>query len=166
VVAGSPLRAKFQSRLTTNLDDKSLAIHGQVALDQKNPEHALDGFQAMMPPIEFGGTMFIPAVSCLYPTYVRGEAYFAAGQSSAAASEFQKIVDHSGIVGNCWTGALAHLGIARANALESRISRGEAADAARKRARVAYKDFLTLWKEADPDVPILQQAKQEYANLN
>jgi eukaryotic-like serine/threonine-protein kinase len=142
------------------------AIHGQVAVDRKNPEHALDGFQAMMPPIEFGATMFIPTVSCLYPTYVRGEAYLAAGQSSAAASEFQKIVDHRGIVGNCWTGALAHLGIARANALESRTSRGEASDAARKRARMAYKDFLTLWKDADPDVPILQQARQEYAKLN
>jgi eukaryotic-like serine/threonine-protein kinase len=142
------------------------AIHGQVALDRKNPEHALGGFQATILPIEFGATMFIPTVSCLYPTYVRGEAYFAAGQSSAAASEFQKIVDHSGIVGNCWTGALAHLGIARANARESRISRGDAADAARRRARVAYKDFLTLWKEADANVPILQQAKQEYAKLN
>ena len=58
--------------------------------------------------------------SCLYPTYVRGEAYLAAGQGSAAAAEFQKILDHSGIVWNCWTGALARLGVARANALQAR----------------------------------------------
>jgi hypothetical protein len=69
-------------------------------------------------------------LSCLYPTYVRGEAYLASGQGSAAAAEFQKILDHSGIVWNCWTGALAHLGLARANALQSRTSQGADADAA------------------------------------
>jgi hypothetical protein len=89
-----------------------------------------------------------------YPVYVRGEAYLAAGQGSAAAAEFQKILDHSGIVWNCWTGALAHLGRARANALQSRTSQGADADAARVRALAAYKDFLTLWKDADPDIPI------------
>ena len=89
----------------------------------------------------------------------------AAGQGSAAAAEFQKILDHSGIVWNCWTGALAHLGVARANALESRTSQGADADAARVRALAAYKDFLTLWKDADPDIPILKQAKAECAKL-
>ena len=97
--------------------------------------------------------------------YVRGEAYLAAGQGSAAAAEFQKILDHSGIVWNCWTGALAHLGVARANALQSRTSQGADADAARVRALAAYKDFLTLWKDADPDIPILKEAKAEYAKL-
>ena len=64
-------------------------------------------------------------ISCLYPIYVRGEAYLAAGQGNAAATEFQKILDHSGIVWNCWTGALAHLGVARANALEfENLARG------------------------------------------
>ena len=76
--------------------------------------------------------------------YVRGEAYLAVGQGSGAASEFQKILDHDGIVWNCWTGALARLGAARANALEARTSQGEDADAARVRALGAYKDFLTL----------------------
>jgi hypothetical protein len=67
--------------------------------------------------------------------------------------------------GNCWTGALARLGVARANALESKTSRGADADAARVRALSAYRDFLTLWKDADPDIPILKQAKAEYAKL-
>jgi hypothetical protein len=84
---------------------------------------------------------------------------------TAAAAEFQRILDHSSIVWNCWTGALAHLGIARANALELKTSQGAAADAARVRALAAYKDFLTLWKDADPEVPILKQAKTEYAKL-
>ena len=83
----------------------------------------------------------------------------------ASTAEFQKILDHSGIVWNCWTGALAHLGVARANALQSRTSQGEDADAARVRARAVYQDFFTLWRDADPDVPILKQAKAEYAKL-
>jgi hypothetical protein len=89
----------------------------------------------------------------------------AAGQGSAAAAEFQTILDHSGMVWNCWTGALAHLGGARANALQSRTSQGADADAARVRALNAYKDFFALWSTADPNIPILKQAKAEYAKL-
>jgi hypothetical protein len=70
-----------------------------------------------LPPIEYGQTYFIDQISCLYPTYIRGEAYLAARQGTQAAAEFQKILDHSGIVWNCWAGALARLGVARANAL-------------------------------------------------
>jgi hypothetical protein len=81
-------------------------------------------------------------------------------------SEFQKILDHSGIVWNCWTGALAHLGVARANALQSRTAQAADADAARVRELAAYKDFLMLWKDADPDIPILKQAQAEYAKLH
>jgi hypothetical protein len=88
-----------------------------------------------------------------------------AGQGKGAAAEFQKILDHGGIVWNCWTGALAHLGVARANALQSRSSQGADADAARVRTLAAYKDFLTLRKDADPDIPILKEAKAEYAKL-
>ena len=88
-----------------------------------------------------------------------------AGQGSAAAVEFQKILDHSGIVWNCWTGALAHLGMARANARQSRTLQGADADAARVRALAAYNDFLTVWKDADSDVPILKEAKAEYVKL-
>ena len=97
--------------------------------------------------------------------YVRGQAYLAAGQGNAAAAEFQTILDHSGIVWNCWTGALAHLGLARANALQSRTSQGADADAARVRALNAYKDFFALWNTADPNIPVLKEAKAEYARL-
>jgi eukaryotic-like serine/threonine-protein kinase len=153
------------------------AIHA-LALDKKTPASAVSALQAGSP-IELGGIQFVANISCLYHVYVRGEAYLAAGQGSAAAAEFQKIIDHSGIVWNCWTGALAHLGVARANALEAGYARvgtatstvqGEQSspadrDAARVRALAAYKDFLTLWKDADPDIPILKQAKAEYAKL-
>jgi hypothetical protein len=112
-----------------------------------------------------GQINFVLNISCLYPVYVRGEAYLAAGQGKESAAEFQKIIDHSGIVWNCWTGALAHLGVARANALQARTFQGADADAARVRALAAYKDFLTLWKDADPDIPILKQAKAEDTKL-
>jgi len=140
------------------------AIQVQLALDRKNPTAALNTLQAAFP-IEFGSIPFVNNVSCLHHIYVRGEGYLAAGQGTASAAEFQKILDHSGIVWNCWTGALAHLGVARANALQSRTSQGADADAARVRALAAYKDFLTLWKDADPDIPILKEAKAEYAKL-
>jgi eukaryotic-like serine/threonine-protein kinase len=134
------------------------AIQAQLALDKKNPAAALTALQAASP-IELAQS------SCLYHLYVRGEAYLAAGQGTAATAEFQKIIDHSGIVWNCWTGALAHLGVARAHALQARTSQGADADAARSRALAAYKDFLILWKDADPDIPILKEAKAEYAKL-
>ena len=142
------------------------AIQAQLALNH-NPSLALKSLQAAVPPLEFGVITFAANLcsSCLYPTYVRGEAYLASGQGAAAAAEFQKILDHSGIVWNCWTGALAHLGVARANALQARTAQGADADAARVRALAAYKDFLTLWKDADPHIPILKEAKGEYAKL-
>ena len=140
------------------------AIRAQIALNRNDPALALTALEAASP-IELGQIPFVSNISCLYPTYVRGEAYLAAGQGNAAAAEFQKIIDHSGIVWNCWTGALAHLGAARANALQARTSQGADADAARVRALTAYNDFLTLWKDADPDIPILKEAKAEYAKL-
>jgi len=141
------------------------AIRAQMALNQKNPAAAISSLQPAVPPIEYGQISFVANISCLYPTYIRGEAYLAAGQGKEAAAEFQKILDHSGIVWNCWTGALAHLGVARANALQAKNSTGADADAARVRALAAYKDFLTLWKDADADIPILKQAKTGYAKL-
>jgi len=140
------------------------AIRAQLAVNGKNPALALSTLQASSAS-EFAQINFVANLSCLYPTYIRGEAYLAAGKGKEAADEFQKILDHSGIVWNCWTGALAHLGVARANALEARTSRARDADATRVRALAAYKDFLTLWKDADPDIPILKQAKAEYAKL-
>jgi serine/threonine protein kinase/tetratricopeptide (TPR) repeat protein len=140
------------------------AIQAQLALDRRNPVSAGQIPQAANP-LELGQIAFVLNISCLYPIYIRGQAFLAAGHGSAAAIEFQKILDHNGIVWNCWTGALAHLGVARANALQSRTSQGADADAARVRALAAYKDFLTLWKDADPDIPVLKEAKAEYAKL-
>jgi serine/threonine protein kinase/tetratricopeptide (TPR) repeat protein len=172
-MAGDTGRAEFLARdlgkrfpLDTQMQSLWLpAIQAQLALDKKNTAVALTTLQAAST-IELGNILFVPNISCLYPTYVRGEAYLAAGQGNAAAAEFQKILDHSGIVWNCWTGALAHLGVARANALQSKTSQGADAGAARFRALAAYEDFLALWKDADPGVPILKQAKAEYAKLH
>jgi len=161
------------------------AIQAQLALNRNQPASALNALVAS--PIELGNIPFGNNISCLYHVYVRGEAYLADGQGSAAAAEFQEILDHGGIVWNCWTRALAHLGVARAYALEvgqggvgtdaaqagpeqsrrvqATPSSAPDAEAARTRALAAYKDFFTLWKDADPDIPILKQAKAEYAKL-
>jgi hypothetical protein len=96
---------------------------------------------------------------------IRSSIVARAGNGTAAGAEFPKIIDHSGIVWNCWTGALAHLGVARANALESRTSQGADSDASRVRALAAHKDFLALWKDADSDILLLKQTKAEYAKL-
>jgi hypothetical protein len=93
--------------------------------------------------------------NALFPVYVRGEAYLVAHQGGQAAAEFQKILDHRGIVVNRPIGALAHLGLAHAFTLQ-----GDTA-----KARAAYEDFLTLWKDADPEIPILIAAKAEYQKL-
>jgi serine/threonine protein kinase/Flp pilus assembly protein TadD len=173
-MVGDTARAKalaqdLGKRFPMDTQMKSLwlpAIRAQSALVRKNPAGALNALEATSSTsIELGAIGFVNNISCLYSTYLHGEAYLAAGQGNAAAAEFQKILDHSGIVWNCWTGALAHLGVARANVLQARTSQGADADAARVRALAAYKDFLTLWKDADPDIPILKQAKAEYAKL-
>ena len=91
----------------------------------------------------------------LYVIYLRGEAYLAAHKGNEAAAEFQKILDHRGIVLNRPIGALAHLQIGRAYVMQ-----GDTA-----KAKAAYQDFLTLWKDADPDIPILIAAKAEFAKL-
>jgi tetratricopeptide (TPR) repeat protein len=132
--------------LTINYDVPT--IRGIVALDRKNPEKALEALQPALP-YELADTKGLLATS------VRGDAYLAAHQGPQAAAEFQKVIDHSGISRNEPNAALAHLGLARAYALS-----GDAA-----KARVAYQDFFGLWKDADPDVPVLKQAKAEYAKL-
>jgi len=96
-----------------------------------------------------------PPAGPLSPVYFRGYAYLQAGQSREAASEFQRIVDHAGIVENSPLGALARLGLARASATIRDLAG----------ARTAYQDFHGLWKDADPDIPILKQAKAEYSKL-
>jgi eukaryotic-like serine/threonine-protein kinase len=105
--------------------------------------------------LQSAGPYELSSLGRLYPVYVRGEAYLAARQGSEAGVEFQKIQDHSGIVRCDPVGIFAHLGRARAYALQ-----GDTA-----RARAAYQDFLQLWKEADPDIPILKAATAEYAKV-
>jgi hypothetical protein len=92
----------------------------------------------------------------LMPIYERGQAYLMLRNGTAAASEFQKIIDHPGIVAANPVGVLAHLGLARALAIERDTSK----------SRTAYEDFFTLWKDADPDIPILLAARSEYAKLH
>jgi serine/threonine protein kinase/tetratricopeptide (TPR) repeat protein len=125
-------------------------LHAQLALNRKDPAKAIELLQAAAP-YELGNV----GEGALNPIYVGGEAYLAARQGREAATEFQKILDHRGVVVNSPIGALAHLGIARAYALQPDHAK----------ARNAYEDFFTLWREADADIPILKQAKAEYARL-
>jgi eukaryotic-like serine/threonine-protein kinase len=129
-------------------------LRGQLALDRKNAGEAIQELQKASP-YELGlpgDGSFAPA---LYPIYVRGEAYLAANRGSEAEAEFQKILNHRGVVVNEPIGALAHFGLARAYAMQGEVFQ----------ARTAYQDFLTLWKDADPDIPILSQAKADYGRL-
>jgi eukaryotic-like serine/threonine-protein kinase len=155
---GHPLNTQVQSLWLPS-------IRAQVALKRGAAGEAIKNLQPAVPPIEWALIAWAENISCLYPTYIRGQAYLASGQATAAAAEFQKVLDHGGLVWNCWTGALARLGLARATALQSKNSQGTDADAARVRALAAYKDFLTLWKDADANIPLLKQAKAEYARL-
>ena len=127
-------------------------IRAGVALERKDPNEAIELLKAAST-IELGypGNLAIP----MCPVYLRGEAYLMLRDGNRAAGEFQKFIDHRGLVQNFPWGALARLGLARACAMQ-----GDTA-----KARAAYQDFLTIWKDADPDVPILKEAKAEYAKL-
>src|SRR6266403_1455414 len=130
-------------------------LRARLALIHSNPQQAIDSLEIAAPyelGLPAGGFYNWPN---MYPVYVRGEAFLAAHRGREAAAEFQKILDHRGIVLNEPIGALAHLQLGRAYVLQ-----GDTA-----KARAAYQDFLTLWKDADPDIPILLQAKAEYAKL-
>jgi len=130
-------------------------LRARLAVNRGNSSEALETLRVAVP-YELGRTTFSNySWNGLYPVYVRGEAYLAAHQGSEAAAEFQKILDHRGIVWNSPIGALAHLQLGRAYAMAGDTTK----------ARAAYNDFLTLWKGADPDVPILKEAKAEYAKL-
>jgi hypothetical protein len=128
-------------------------IHAAVALHDGDADKAIAALAPAVP-YELGAASqnlnFL-----LYPVYLRGEASLAAKQGTAAAAEFQEILDHPGVVLNEPISALARLGLGRAHAL--------ARD--RDQAKIAYQDFFALWKDADPDIPILKQAKAEYAKL-
>jgi eukaryotic-like serine/threonine-protein kinase len=130
-------------------------LHAKLAVNKGNASEALKNLRVAAP-YELGvSTTSVYGWTALYPVFVRGEAYLAAHQGSEAAAEYQKIFDHRGIVVNELSGALAQLQIGRAYAM--------AGDTAK--AKSAYEGFLTLWKNADPDIPILKQAKAEYAKL-
>jgi serine/threonine protein kinase/tetratricopeptide (TPR) repeat protein len=130
-------------------------LRAKLAVSKGNASEALETLRAALP-YELGRTTYSSyGWTSLYPVYVRGEAYLAAHQGREAAAEFQKILDHRGIVQNEPIGALAHLGLAHAFAIQ-----GDTA-----KAKSAYQDFLTLWKDADPDIPILIATKAEYVKL-
>ncbi len=125
---------------------------GAASVIRRDPQMAINTL-AVSSPYELGQAT---AVSfCLYGVYLRGEAYLATRQGNAAAAEFQRILDHPGVVANEPIGALAHLGLGRAYALMGNTGK----------AKPAYQDFLALWKDADPNLPILKEAEAEYAKL-
>jgi eukaryotic-like serine/threonine-protein kinase len=131
------------------------ALRAQIALNRKNPTDAIDALQVAVP-----YDLAIPPTAgalqlSLYPVYVRGNAYLAARRGTEAAAEFKKILDHRGVVSNELIGALAHLGLARAYAANGDIAR----------SRAAYQDFFALWKDADPGIPRLVEARAEYSKL-
>jgi serine/threonine protein kinase len=129
------------------------SIRAAVELNRNNPANAIKLLQAAAN-VELSADSLFPGAT-MHPVYLRGLAYLALHQGPESAAEFQKIIEHRGLVANCPLGALAHLQLARAYALQ-----GDTA-----KARVAYQDFLTLWKDADLDIPILFAAKSEYAKL-
>jgi eukaryotic-like serine/threonine-protein kinase len=130
-------------------------IRATLELSRHHPDNAIRLVQAASPcelgepnpQVQIGGT--------LYPAYVRGQAYLENGRGQQAVAEFQKLLDHRGVVQNFVLGALVHLQIGRAY-----FAMGDTV-----KARVQYQEFLTLWKDADPDIPILKEAKAEYAKL-
>ncbi|MGA7928043.1 MAG: hypothetical protein WCA20_18895 [Candidatus Sulfotelmatobacter sp.] len=125
-------------------------LHAQLALSRNGTAKAIEVLQAAGPH-ELGNVGYF----ALHPVYVRGQAYLAANQGSEAAVEFQQILDHRGVVVNGPIGVLAPVGLARAYAMQGDT----------EKAKAAFQDFLTLWKDADPDIPILKEAKAEYAKL-
>jgi len=128
----------------------SPTVQARLELSRNKPAASIQLLQAATP---YESTIVLGG--CLYLVYVRGLAYLSLKDGAAAAIEFDKILNRSGVVKSCETRALAHLGLARAYALQGDVSKTKA----------AYQNFFTLWKDADPDIPILKEAKAEYARL-
>jgi len=141
------------------------ALRAQLALNRRDPRGALESLQ-----VASSHELMIPNGPTIdlvmLPVFVRGKAHLSAHQGNEAAIEFQKILDHPGLLAYSPIRALANLYLARAYAMQSESLAGPEADAARAKVRAAYQSFLTLWKDADPDVPILKEAKTEYAKLH
>ena len=133
-------------------EKKGVAESSPVALKRKDPNRAI-GLLKVASTVELGEITQFTIFLC--PAYLRGEACLMLHDGKAAAAEFQKFIDHRGVVMNFPWGALARPGLARAYALQGDIAK----------AKAAYQDFLTLWKDADPNIPILIAAKSEYAKL-
>src|ERR1700728_152375 len=146
------LRKNFPADTIVRYDDLPM-IRAAAALHSGDASRAVEAL-AEAEPYELGQTNY-SFTFALYPVYLRGQAYLAAKQGIAAQVEFQKILDHYSVVGNQPIGALARLGLARSYTLQGDIPK----------ARATYSDFLSLWKNADPDVPLLKQAKIEFAKL-
>jgi serine/threonine protein kinase len=147
-----PLKLEKTASTNTMLKFYCLpTIDAAIEISNNNPSQAILDLEATMP-YELGGPLMF---AYLYPSWIRGQAYLAANNGSAAAVEFKKLIDHPGIALNQPIASLAHLQLGRAHVLT-----GDAAQ-----ARVAYQDFFMLWKDADPDIPILKEAKAEYAKL-
>jgi eukaryotic-like serine/threonine-protein kinase len=153
-----PLLDDLRARYVSNTIVQSVwlpVIQAQMDLQRKKPDHALE----LLDPVtqyERGQLIGNLSSSCLLPAYLRGEARLASHQGAQALSEFQKILESRGIVGNCWSAPLARLGIARSRAINGYPTA----------ARSSYQEFFALWKNADPDIPILKEAKAEYAKLS
>jgi eukaryotic-like serine/threonine-protein kinase len=131
-------------------------LRALFALYDKAPLDAIERLQTALPyDLAMPGTAFFAKFGGLYPAYVRGRAYLQAGRGRAAAAEFEKVLDHRGIVLADPIGALAHLQLGRAYVISGDMAK----------AKNAYQDFLTLWNDADADIPVLRQAKAEYAKL-
>jgi tetratricopeptide (TPR) repeat protein len=129
-------------------------IRAAIAIDRGDSQKAME-LLTMASEYELGEPLQTPSHGTLYPVYVRGEAYLRAGDGVQAATEFQKMIDHRGIVSNFPLGALAHLQLGRAYKLAGDVGK----------AREAYAAFLVAWLNADPDIPVLKRAKAEYAKL-
>ena len=157
--AGDPARALvFADELNSRFPSNTLmqkywlpTIRGAIELALNNPSRALDALKGVAYELGNNGVL----ATNLYPVYIRGQAYLGTHQGKEATAEFQKFLDHRPIVLNSPLGALAYLGLARAYSIQSEKSK----------ARSAYQEFLSTWKDADSDIPILKQAKVEYAEL-
>ena len=132
--------------------------HAAAELNRNQPSRAIESLSAATGS-ELStaalGAVFPGATLCMYPNYLRGVAYLSLHAGSEAAIEFQRLTEHPGLLANCPLRTLARLGLGRAYAMQGDTVK----------ARAAYEDFFILWKDADPDIPILKQAKAEYAKL-
>jgi len=155
VIAASPLAVRAAWFGTADAPSVLCTVLA-FALEEKAPSDAVDRLQAALPyDLAMPGTAFFAKFGGLYPAYVRGLAYLEAGRGWEAAAEFQKVLDHRGIVLADPIGALAYLQLGRALAVLGETDR----------AIRAYQDFLAAWKHTDSDIPLLKQARAEYGKL-